>query len=319
MTPGADLAAARRLEALRHALGPTVLEALEDPSVVEVMVNPDGRMVLDRLGRGRSDTGVILSVEARERAIRLAADFAGETVGRNGPRLSGVLPGGGERFQALTPPVATGPTFAIRKRPAVIWSLDDYVQDGIMTAAQAGAVRRAVEERRNILVSGGTGAGKTTLANAVLAEPAFSGDRVFLIEDTAELQCAAWDQVSVLTRRVPEPIGVADLVRDALRMRPDRIVVGEMRDGAAVLETLKSWNTGHPGGLSTLHANSAQDVIRRLEDLVGEVVVRAPERLIALTVDRIVHIARDEGGRRVEAVLAVDAGRDGGYETRRLA
>ncbi len=300
------IVAERKLEALRHALGPTVLAALEEPAVVEILANPDGRLVLDRSGEGRQDTGQSLSPEARERAIKLIADYVGETVARENPRLSGVLPGTGERFQGLLPPIVAAPAFSIRKRPAVIWGLTDYVRDGVMTEPQADALRQAAAERRNILISGGTGSGKTTLANAVLAEPAFAGDRVFLIEDTPELQCSAWDVVAVLTRRAPVAIGVVDLVRDSLRMRPDRIVVGEMRDGAAALETLKSWNTGHPGGLSTIHANSAGDVLRRVEDLLTEVVARPPRRAIAEAVDRIVHIRRTAEGRRVEAVLAVE-------------
>lgn len=300
------IVAERKLEALRHALGPTVLAALEEPAVVEILANPDGRLVLDRSGEGRQDTGQSLSPEARERAIKLIADYVGETVAREDPRLSGVLPGTGERFQGLLPPIVAAPAFSIRKRPAVIWGLADYVRDGVMTEPQADALRQAAAERRNILISGGTGSGKTTLANAVLAEPAFAGDRVFLIEDTPELQCSAWDVVAVLTRRAPVAIGVADLVRDSLRMRPDRIVVGEMRDGAAALETLKSWNTGHPGGLSTIHANSAGDVLRRVEDLLTEVVARPPRRAIAEAVDRIVHIRRTAEGRRVEAVLGVE-------------
>ena len=309
----------RRLEALRHALGEHILAALADPLVVEVLANPDGRLILDRSGEGRVDTGVRLAAEDRERAIRLVADFGGETMGRSQPRLSGVLPGGGERFQAVLPPVSSAPAFSIRKRPAVVWTLDDYVRDGVMSADQAQALRAAATGRQNILISGGTGSGKTTLANAILAEPAFAGDRVFLIEDTAELQCSAWDLVAVLTRRAAAAIGVADLVRDALRMRPDRIVIGEMRDGAAALETLKSWNTGHPGGLSTLHANSAEDVLRRLEDLIGEVAVRMPRRLIGQSVDRIVHINRTKTGRRVTGVLGVHGEDDGAYRIDRLA
>lgn len=307
------IVAERKLEALRHALGPTVLAALEEPAVVEILANPDGRLVLDRSGEGRQDTGQSLSPEARERAIKLIADYVGETVAREDPRLSGVLPGTGERFQGLLPPIVAAPAFSIRKRPAVIWGLADYVRDGVMTEAQADALRQAAAERRNILISGGTGSGKTTLANAVLSEPAFAGDRVFLIEDTPELQCSAWDVVAVLTRRAPVAIGVVDLVRDALRMRPDRIVVGEMRDGAAALETLKSWNTGHPGGLSTIHANSAGDVLRRVEDLLSEVVAQPPRRAIAQAIDRIVHIRRTAVGRRVEAVLAVDGLEDDRY------
>jgi type IV secretion system protein VirB11 len=303
----------RKLEALRHALGPAVIAALEADDVVEILANPDGRLVFDHQGVGRCDSGERLGPEARERAVKLIADYVGESVARETPRLSGVLPMTGERFQALMPPVVQSPTFSIRKRPGVIWSLDDYVADGVMTAEQAGALRRAVSERRNIVISGGTGSGKTTLANAVLAEPGFAQDRVFLIEDTPELQCSAWDSVSTLTRRAPAVIGVADLVRDALRMRPDRIVVGEMRDGAAALETLKSWNTGHPGGLSTVHANSAHDVLPRIEDLVAEVTAQPPCRMIGQAVDRIVHIRRDGGGRRVEAVLGVTGVHRNGY------
>lgn len=310
--------AGRRLEALRHALGGTVLTALVEPAVVEILANPDGRVVLDRSGEGRRDTGETLSAEARERVIRLIADYVGETVTREDPRLSGVLPGTGERFQGLLPPVSAAPAFSIRKRPAVIWTLDDYVRDEVMSQAQADVLKAAARDRLNILISGGTGSGKTTLANAVLADPAFANDRVFLVEDTPELQCSAWDLVAVLTRRRPVVIGVAELVRDALRMRPDRIVVGEMRDGAAALETLKSWNTGHPGGLSTLHANSADDVLRRVEDLVAEVSARTPRRAIAQAVDRIVHIRRTAAGRRVDAILEVAPGPDGQYAVARI-
>lgn len=311
--------AERRLEALRHALGETVLVALEAPEVVEILANPDGRLILDRIGEGRRDTGRVLSVEARERAIRLIADYVGETVTREDPRLSGVLPGSGERFQGVMPPVSVAAAFSIRKRPAVIWRLEDYVRDEIMSERQAEVLRLGAADRRNILISGGTGSGKTSLANAVLAEAAFAEDRVFLIEDTPELQCSAWDLVAVMTRRQPRVIGVADLVRDALRMRPDRIVIGEMRDGAAALETLKSWNTGHPGGLSTVHANSAEGALRRMEDLIGEVASQASCRMIGEAVDCVVHIRRTPSGRRVEAVLEVDGYADGAYQTRTLA
>ncbi|WP_306002391.1 ATPase, T2SS/T4P/T4SS family [Brevundimonas sp. C43] len=158
-----------------------------------------------------------------------------------------------------------------------------------------------------------TGSGKTTLANALLAEPAFANDRVFLIEDTPELQCSAWDLVATLTRRHPAPIGVVDLVRDALRMRPDRIVVGEMREGSAALETLKAWNTGHPGGLSTIHANSAAGALSRLEDLLAEVGSPLATRVIANSVDVIVHIRREPQGRRTDPILEVTGVAGDGY------
>lgn len=306
----------RKLEALRHALGPAILAALLEPAVVEILVNPDGCLVLDRVGQGREDTKVRLNPDACERVIRLVADYVGDPITREDPRLSGVLPATGERFQGFLPPVTTGPAFSIRKRPSVIWRLDDYVRDGVMTEHQAALLRKAVSERRNLLISGGTGSGKTTLANALLAEPAFAGDRVFLIEDTPELQCSAWDLVATLTRRFPRPIGVVDLVRDALRMRPDRIVVGEMRDGAAAFETLKAWNTGHPGGLSTIHANSPADALSRLEDLIGEVSTTIPRRVIAQAVDIVVQIERSQTGRRVTGLLQVVGLSAEAYDTR---
>lgn len=313
------LAAARKREALDHALGPVVLAALAEPAVVEVLANPDGRIVLDRTRAGRCDTGHEMAPGARERVIRLVADYVGEPVTREDPRLSGVLPTG-ERFQGFLPPVCAQPTFSIRKRPGAVWSLCDYVRDGVMGEAQAQAIRAAVAERRNIVISGGAGSGKTTLANAILAEPAFRADRVFLIEDTPELQCSAWDLVAVLTRRHPKVIGVVDLVRDALRMRPDRIVVGELREGAAALETLKAWNTGHPGGVTTVHANSAEEVLFRLEDLLSEVAATPPRRALGQAIDLIVHIRRDAGARRVDTVLALDAfDAATGYGLERLA
>lgn len=299
------LAVARKREALDHALGDAVLEALAEPLVVEVLANPDGRLVIDRLRSGRVDSGVTLSAQARERVIRLVADYVGEPITRDDPRLAGILPSG-ERFQGFLPPVCAQPAFSIRKRPPVIWGLSDYVASGVLTAAQAQVLRSAVRDRRNVLISGGTGSGKTTLANAILAEPGFKSDRVFLIEDTPELQCSAWDLVNVFTRRHPRPITVADLVRDALRMRPDRIVVGEMRDGAAALEALKAWNTGHPGGVSTIHANSAREALLRLEDLLGEVMAQPCGRMIAQAVNLIVHIARRPEGRVVEAILRLE-------------
>ncbi|MBC1183259.1 MAG: P-type conjugative transfer ATPase TrbB [Brevundimonas sp.] len=293
----------RKLEALRHALGADVLAALTDPQVVEILANPDGRLVLDRVGSGRADTGRRLEPEARERVVRLIADYVGDPVTRENPRLAGVLPVTGERFQGFLPPVTAGPAFSIRKRPTVIWTLEDYVRDGVMTEAQAELLRGAVRERRNLLISGGTGSGKTTLANALLAEPAFANDRVFLIEDTPELQCSAWDLVATLTRRHPVPIGVVDLVRDALRMRPDRIVVGEMREGSAALETLKAWNTGHPGGLSTIHANSAREALSRIENLLAEVGVSMPRSVIVEAIGVIAHIGRTRDGRRLDEVI----------------
>jgi P-type conjugative transfer ATPase TrbB len=291
----------RKAAALRQSLGPVIASALAERLVVEVMVNPDGKIWVDRIGEGRSYSGHDMLPADAERILRLLADHAGEVVTRDRPRVSATLPQTGERFQGIFPPVAANAMFAIRKRPEVIFTFADYIAEGIMSEAQADILRNAAEARENMLIVGGTGSGKTTLANAILAEPAFQEDRVFLIEDTAELQCSAVDKVELLTKKSEPPVTMTDLVRDSLRLRPDRIIIGEVRDGSA-LDLLKAWNTGHPGGLATIHANSAMEGLTRLEDLIGEVTQRIPYRAITQAINVIVYIKRTKEGRRVENV-----------------
>lgn len=312
MTLAVAEAAERRARALHQAMGPVLAEALADPRVVEVMVNPDGGIWVERVGEGRRHSGAHMSAADADRILRLVADHAGEVVTRDWPTLSAILPGTGERFQGIYMPVAAAPSFSIRKRPSVIYTLADYVDQGVMTQAQAQTLTEAATDRANILVAGGTGTGKTTLANAILALPAFAEDRVILIEDTAELQCSARDQLAMLTKRSAPTVTMADLVRAALRLRPDRIVIGEVRDGSA-LDLLKAWNTGHPGGLATLHANSATEALSRLEDLVGEAAHRVPHRAIGQAVDVIAFLRRTPQGRRLDDLLRVEAWRDGAY------
>ena len=299
----------RKVAALRQAMGPVIAGALADRLVVEVMVNPDGKIWVDRIGEGRSWTGENLAAADADRILRLLADHAGEVVTRDSPRISATLPETGERFQGAFMPVVSSPAFAIRKRPEVVFTLSQYIDQGIMTQAQAEVIREAAVTRQNILIVGGTGSGKTTLANAILAEPAFASDRVIIIEDTAELQCSADDQIRMLTKRTEPPVTMTDLVRDTLRLRPDRIIIGEVRDGSA-LDLLKAWNTGHPGGLATIHANSAAEGLTRLEDLIGEVTQRIPYRAITQAINVVIFIERSATGRRVREVSRL-VGRDG--------
>jgi P-type conjugative transfer ATPase TrbB len=294
----------RKAEALRQAMGPVIASALAEPRVVEVMVNPDGKIWVDRVGEGRRFSGETLGPDDAERILRLLADHSGEVVTRDRPRVSATLPVTGDRFQGEFMPLVTAPSFAIRKRPELVFTLDDYLRDGVMDAAQAEQIRGSLVARENLLIAGGTGSGKTTLANALLAEPAFAQDRVVLIEDTAELQCSADDKVALLTKRSEPVVTMTDLVRDTLRLRPDRIVIGEVRDGSA-LDLLKAWNTGHPGGLATIHANSADEALTRLEDLIGEVTARIPYRAIAQAVNLILFIERTPSGRRLKAARRV--------------
>ena len=296
---------------LRTALGPAIAAWLEDPQVIEVMLNPDGRLWVDRLGLGISDSGELLCPEDGERIVRLVAHHVGVDVHGRSPRVSAELPESGERFEGLLPPIVPAPAFAIRKPAVAIFGLDDYVRSGIMSDGEAGALRVGVASRANILLAGGTGTGKTTLTNALLAEIAETGDRIVLIEDTRELQCAAPNLVAMRTKD-----GVAtlsDLVRSSLRLRPDRIPIGEVR-GAEALDLLKAWGTGHPGGVGTIHAGTAIGALRRLEQLIQEAVVTVPRALIADTINLIAVLVRDGHGRRLSELARVEGlGADGDY------
>ena len=292
----------RQVRMLRSAMGPAIIAALDDPDVVEVMLNPDGKLWIDRLGSGREPTGAILSPEDAARIIKVVANHVGLEVNREHPILSAELPETGERFEGVLPPIAVAPIFAIRKRAAGVIPLARYVTNGILTEVQAKFLRSSVLDRRNIIIAGGTSTGKTTLANALLQEIAATGDRVLVLEDTIELQCVADDHVALRTKA--NTVSTADLVRSTLRLRPDRIVVGEVR-GAEALDLLKAWGTGHPGGIATLHAGSAQGALTRLEQLIQEVVVTVPRALIAEAVDIIVFIAGRGSKRRVEDIIRV--------------
>lgn len=300
----------RRVRMLRTAMGPLIASALEDPDVVEVLLNPDGSLWLDRLSTGRAPTGVMLSAADGERIIRLVAAHVNAEVQRGQPLLTAELPETGERFEGVLPPAAPGPAFALRKRAIGVIPLERYVADGMMTAAQADFLRQAVCERQNILIAGGTSTGKTTLANALLAEIAVTGDRVLVLEDTIELQCAARDHVPLRTRA--GTVSMAELVRATMRLRPDRVVVGEVRGGEA-LDLVKVWGTGHPGGIATIHAGSALGALLRLEQLTLEVAVNPPRALIAEAVNVVVYIAGRGRKRRIETMVRV-TGHDGaGY------
>jgi type IV secretion system protein TrbB len=292
----------RRRSALERALGRGVAAALEADDVVEALVNEDGVVWIDRVGRGLERTDYVLSAHDREAAIRLIAHEAGLSIGEDRPQLAAILPESAARVQAMLPPLTRAPVLAIRKRPRFIYRLEDYVRDEIATRASADRLAKAVADKRNIVVAGGTGSGKTTLLNALLAEPAFTQARVVILEDTAELQCASTNVVQLLTKASAPTIGMRELVQMTLRLRPDRIVVGEVRDGAA-LEVLKAWNTGHPGGLLTLHANSAADALSRLEDLCMEARAQPAKRLIEAAIDMVVFIARTERGRAVTDII----------------
>ncbi|NYT25927.1 P-type conjugative transfer ATPase TrbB [Alcaligenaceae bacterium] len=305
------VALGRRIQMLRTAMGPEIAAALEDPDVVEIMLNPDRSLWVDRLSTGRAPLGLELSEADGERIIRLVAAHVGAEVHRGQPLLTAELPETGERFEGILPPAAPGPAFALRKRAVGVIPLARYIADGMMSAAQADFLVQAVRARENILIAGGTSTGKTTLANALLAEIAATGDRVLVLENTVELQCTATDHVPLRTRA--GVVSMQELVRATLRLRPDRVVVGEVRGGEA-LDLIKVWGTGHPGGIATIHAGSAVGALLRLEQLILEVAVNPPRALIAEAVNVVIYIAGRGRKRRIESIARV-VGFDGvGYQ-----
>lgn len=302
----------RLVRKLQEALGDQLCIALDDATVVEIMLNPDGRLFIERLGHGVAPAGQMNAATA-EIVIGSVAHALHSEADEDRPIVSGELPIGGHRFEGLLPPVVAAPAFTIRRRASRLIPLDDYVAAKIMTEHQACVIRNAITSRMNIVISGGTGSGKTTLANAVIAEVVESApdDRILILEDTAEIQCAAENVVALHTS---DAIDMGRLLKSTLRLRPDRIVVGEVRDGAA-LTLLKAWNTGHPGGVTTIHSNTAESALRRLEQLTAEASQQPMHEVIGEAVDLIVSIERTPKGRVVRDVLHVESFVNGHYRT----
>ncbi|WP_081159682.1 P-type conjugative transfer ATPase TrbB [Ensifer aridi] len=306
---------ARLVRKLQNALGDQLCVALDDGNVVDIMLNPDGQLFIERLGHGVAPAGEMSSAAA-EMVIGTVAHALQSTVDTEQPIISGELPIGGHRFEGLLPPVVAKPAFTIRRRTSRLIPLDDYVCSGMMTENQAATIRSAMASRLNIVISGGTGSGKTTLANAVIGEIVKSApdDRLVVLEDTAEIQCAADNAVLLHTS---DTVDMARLLKSAMRLRPDRIVVGEVRDGAA-LTLLKAWNTGHPGGVATIHSNTAMSALRRLEQLTAEASQQPMHEVIGEAVDLVISIERTPRGRRVRDVIQVERYVNGQYETGQL-
>jgi len=302
----------RLVRKLQDALGDELCVALDDASVVEIMLNPDGRLFIERLGHGIAAAGE-MTAAAAEIVIGSVAHALQSEADDEQPIISGELPIGGHRFEGLLPPVVSRPTFSIRRRASRLIPLDDYVKSRVMTRQQADVIRNAIASRLNIVISGGTGSGKTTLANAVISEivDAAPDDRIVILEDTAEIRCVAENAVALHTS---DTVDMARLLKSTMRLRPDRIIVGEVRDGAA-LTLLKSWNTGHPGGVTTIHSNSAMSALRRLEQLTAEVSQQPMREVIGEAVDLIVSIERCGRGRRVRDVIHVESFNGSRYET----
>jgi type IV secretion system protein VirB11 len=293
-------------EKLIYELGP-VYELLRDPTVIEIMLNPDGELWVEHLGEPKKQFGYMDRYQAEGLMNTIASELDVEHTALN-PILECELPLDGSRFAALLPPVVEGPSFAIRKRALMVFTLQDYVSKGIMTELQRSVIEAAVRDRKNILIAGGTGSGKTTLTNAVVQYivDACPNDRLLIMEDTRELQCAAKNKVQM---RAVEHVSMTQLLKTMMRFCPDRILVGEVRDRAA-LDLLKAWNTGHPGGAATIHADSAYNALLRIELLLKEATPGDMYSLVASAVNLIVFIEKHAGSRRITQILEID-GNDG--------
>jgi len=298
-----DIQLKRQFEALKSALSP-IVAFLDDIRVMEIMLNSDGRIWVDEAGSGMRCTDVVMSPDAAERIIRLLASNINVEVNEKNPSLSAKLPIWGVRVQASVRPIVEAPTFALRKPTPIVYPISDYISSGIMAASDAEYLTSSIKQKRNILVGGGTGSGKTALVNSLLAVVSGTKDRLYIVEDTPELRCDADNKIQILTN---SSYDCRHAVMDALRYRPDRIIVGEVRDGTA-LELLKAWNTGHPGGLATIHANDSRSMLDRMCQLIEEAIPKAPRHLVADAVNICVYITKDprhRAGRRISEIAIV--------------
>lgn len=327
----------RLRERLERNFGPFVMQALNDDKVVEVMLNADGRIWLDVAGQGMVDTGQTMSANSAESMLSVSASMLGTELTRDKPILEGELPLDGSRLEGIIAPIVDAPVFAIRKKANMVFPLEEYAQRGMLrpgTHSRDGksgldfsargstlqALHAAVRQRANILIVGGTGSGKTTLANAINGAIAqlCPLDRVVAIEDTKELQIPVENKVLL---RTSENVSMQRLLRATMRLRPDRIIVGEVRGGEAYT-LLKAWNSGHPGGMATIHADSAAEGLQKLTDYVFE----APEaqassetrvgRVIASAVNLVLFIERigESPGRAVSEICRVRGFSNGQFD-----
>lgn len=295
-----DTGPQRRIAALGTAMK-RLTPFLYRESVTDIILNPDGKLWVDDGGLHYTD--MKFDPHEGETIIRMIASATGQECNAENPILSAEIPYLRYRFEGNLPPVVEAPSFCIRKPATIIYTLDQYVGAGIMSEHQAAVIREAIRSRENLLIVGGTGSGKTTLANAILAEIAKTGHRVILLEDTRELQCAAENVTSLRTvNDRKNPVTMIDLLRTCMRQYPDRIVVGEVRGGEAHA-LLKAWNTGHPGGCATVHADSARGGLVRLEQLILEAVEVPQQTLIGEAVGLIIYIKKQDGKRMVGEIF----------------
>lgn len=294
----------RTIEQIMRNMCPELINALNDPKTVEVLLNPDGTLWQEKLGCATECIGTYDKYKAMA-FMETVSSFHNKELTQSTPILECELPTDSSRFTGLIPPIVSGPSFTIRKKAISVFTLKQYVEKGVMTLEHKNAIQNAIKMHKNILVIGGTGSGKTTLVNAIIEEMVQQNpvERPVIIEDTGEIQCSAQNAVQLHTTI---DVSMTTLLKTTLRLRPDRILVGEVR-GPEALDLLMAWNTGHPGGAATLHANDANSGLDRLETLIS-MNPNAPQsikKLISEAVNYVVCISRTTNGRTIKEIIEV--------------
>lgn len=314
-SPAAVSHAARLPDLLARDLGDEIIALLTGKDTLEIGRDPHSDCVwIYRCGQPRQRTRHRLSSPRATEFLNRVADAKGQVLTQRRPRLEASLPErifGGARLTGHIPPIGRAPGLVIRTLPRKAPDLESYVRDGVMTEAERKVLEQSVRDRQNIFVVGGTGTGKTTLAMALLrrASQIYPQDRIVTIEDTPELKIDAWCHCQLYTS---EHRSLTDLIELALRLSPDRLVVGESR-GRGLLRLFDAMLTGHPGSISTFHADSAQKALRRMMIYCGRASdTGAHQETIAEAVDLIVVLAGGGDARRVHEIAAVDGLTSGG-------
>lgn len=311
---------ARVLQSLEHNCGPVIMDALHDPQVIEIMLNPDGNIWIERYGFDQTHAGT-LGVAQSKLILSLVASALDMVADAAHPVIEGLFPLDGSRFEGLYPPiVGPGASFSLRKKASRVITLPEYLESGVITPDVIPLIEEALLARKNIVVVGGTSSGKTTFCNGIIhfLNELCPHDRLLILEDTQELQSKAPNTVFLQTSELAK-IGMRELTRVCMRYAPKRIFMGEVRDSAA-LELLKLWNTGHPGGLGTFHAESAEEGLQRLEELVEEAGVGTKQAMIGRAIDLIIFMQKNRQNQRVLSEIIQVNGFDpnSGYDTQLL-
>ncbi len=296
----------RLLKNIEHHCEGVILDALNNKDVIEIMLNPDGNVWIEKYGSNQEHVGK-LPIEQGKQILSLVAHALKIEVKAETPIVEGSFPLDGSRFEGVYPPVVSpGASFTIRKKASRIMSLQEYLENGIITQEVIEIIRKGIQDYKNIFVVGGTSSGKTTFVNAIINElyNICPNDRLLILEDTAELQAKNPNKVFMLTSDLAN-IGMRKLTTICMRFAPKRIIVGEVRDSAA-LEMFKIANTGHPGTIGTFHANSAIDAIERIEELIEEANQGSKQKLIGRTLDLIIYMRKNsENSREVHSIIEV--------------